>query len=76
MEENIKFYTENQIVLSESEDSPDCLDIEFIICNFEPNLNKYRVNRDNVENWLNTLEYKPIVGKIAKIPFKNKEDFT
>ena len=54
MEENIKFYTENQIVLSESKDSPDCLDIEFIICNFEPNLNNYRVNRDNVENWLNT----------------------
>ena len=76
MDENIKIYTENKIVLSECPESPDTMDIEFKICDFDFNLNGYKIDRDNIENWVHTLEYKPIVGKIAKIPYRQEEDFT
>ena len=76
MEDNILIYSESLIELSESIETPDCLDIEFIICNFEPNLNGTQVDRDHIDEWINTLELKPIVGKIDKVAFKKNEDFT
>lgn len=76
MDENILLYSENLIELSESKDTPDCLDIEFIICDFKPNLNGTQVDRNHIDEWINTLELKPIVGKIDKVAFKKNEDFT
>lgn len=75
-ENKISIYTESNIELSECEDSPDCLDIKFIICDFLPNFNKVQVDRKHIEEWMNSIIFKPIVGKISKIPFKKLEDFT
>lgn len=52
-----------KVEISESEDK-DYLDVKFVICDFNPNANNVKLNRDTIDNWLPSLVNKPIVGKI------------
>lgn len=75
MEENkIILYSNNKIEISESQDD-SYMNVKFIICNFEPNKNNVMLNRDTIENWLNTLIMKPLVGLI-KLNKDDELDFT
>lgn len=72
--EIIKINSEYSIVFSESENS-DSADVKFIICDFNPNANDVSINRDKIDNWLSTLNFKPVVGKIVT-RFDGKRDFS
>ena len=63
------------IEISELTSHPDYLNAKFIICDFEKNKNGVKLNRDTVENWMDTLVGSPLVGKIAK-NLKGNQDFT
>lgn len=73
-EETIKLVSNHNVILSE-DDNSDTVDVKFIICDFDPNANDVSLNRNTIENWLDTLKIKPLVGKIAT-RFDGKKDFT
>lgn len=69
----IKLFSSHKVIISESE--TDTIDAKFIICDFDPNKNDVSLNRDTIDNWKNTLEIKPLVGKV--ITKRNgKKDFS
>jgi hypothetical protein len=72
--EIIRLQSNNVILLSEDENS-DSVDAKFIICDFSPNANNVSLNRSTIEDWLNTLLNKPVVGKVVK-KVNGKDDFT
>ncbi|MED3562258.1 hypothetical protein [Bacillus xiapuensis] len=72
--ETIKINSEFNILFSENENS-DSADVKFIICDFNPNANNVSLNRDKIDNWLSTLNFKPVVGKIIT-RFDGKRDFS
>lgn len=74
MEDTIKIVSGYPIVLSEDENS-DVVDAKFIICDFEPNANNVSLNRDTIDQWLDTLINKPLVGKVVTL-YNGKEDFS
>ncbi|WP_346938172.1 hypothetical protein [uncultured Clostridium sp.] len=63
-----------KIEISESQEL-DCLNVKMIICDFLRNKNGFKINRENIGNWLKTLLFKPVVGKI-EINKEGEEDFT
>lgn len=74
MNEKVIINSNYKVVISESQEL-DCLNVKFIICDFYTNKNGFKLNRDTIETWLDTLLFKPLVGKIDT----NKdgdEDFT
>lgn len=73
-QETIKITSNYNVILSEDENS-DTADVKFIICDFNPNANKVSLNRDKIENWIETLLIKPLVGKIVT-RFDGKRDFS
>ncbi|WP_299831240.1 hypothetical protein [uncultured Metabacillus sp.] len=72
--ETIKLTSNFNIILSEDENS-DTADVKFIICDFNPNANGVSLNREKIENWLSTLNIKPVVGKVVT-RFDGKRDFS
>lgn len=72
--ETIKLTSNFNIILSEDENS-DSSDAKFIICDFSPNANNVSLNRDTIENWIDTLKFKPLVGKVVT-RFDGKRDFS
>jgi hypothetical protein len=73
-ENNVVLYSNYKIEISESQDE-SYLNVKFIICNFDVNRNGVMINRDTVQDWLNTLIMKPLVGLI-KLNKDNELDFT
>ncbi|WP_141261145.1 hypothetical protein, partial [Brevibacillus reuszeri] len=61
--EIIKIISTHNIIISESDNS-DTLDAKFIICDFDPNKNDVMLNRDTIDTWIDTLQIKPLVGKV------------
>ncbi|WP_137743261.1 hypothetical protein [Robertmurraya siralis] len=72
--ETIKITSNHNVIFSEDANS-DTADVKFIICDFDPNANDVALNRDTVEDWLSTLNVKPVVGKIVT-RFDGKRDFS
>ena len=72
--EKIIINSDYKIEISESQEL-DCLNVKFIISDFNANKNGFRINRDNIENWMNTLLFKPLVGKI-EVNKDGDDDFT
>lgn len=72
--DRIKLDSHFPVILSE-DNSSDCADAKFIICDFSPNANNVSLNRDTIEDWLDTLVNKPVVGKVIK-KIGGKDDFT
>ncbi|RNB59531.1 hypothetical protein EDM57_05155 [Brevibacillus gelatini] len=75
MGDTVKLYSNQVVLLSEDNDDNDSIDAKFIICDFSPNANDVSLNRSTIEDWLDTLLNKPVVGKVVK-KFDGKEDFT
>lgn len=73
-EEKIKIISNHNVILSEDENG-DTVDVKFTICDFDPNANDVSLNRDTIENWLETLKIKPLVGKVVT-RFDGKKDFS
>ncbi|MGG1664523.1 hypothetical protein [Brevibacillus sp. NRS-1366] len=63
--EIIKLHSNHTVLLSE-DDNGDSIDAKFIICDFSPNANDVSLNRDNIDDWIDTLLNKPVVGKVIK----------
>ena len=61
------------VELSESEEDRDYLNIKFVLCDFKPNGNNVMLNRATIDNWLQTLVNKPIVGKISGNDFTSHQ---
>ncbi|MGG1663084.1 hypothetical protein [Brevibacillus sp. NRS-1366] len=61
--EIIKIISTHNLIISES-DNNDTLDAKFIICDFCPNKNDVMLNRDTIDTWIDTLQIKPLVGKV------------
>lgn len=75
LEKDIVKLTSNfNIILSEDENS-DTSDVKFIICDFDPNANDVALNREKIDNWLSTLNLKPVVGKVVT-RLDGKRDFS
>lgn len=72
--ETIKINSNYNIIFSENDNS-DSADVKFIICDFNPNANNVSLNREKIDNWLSTLNFKPVVGKIIT-RFDGKRDFS
>lgn len=72
--ETLKITSNYNIILSENENS-DSADVKFIICDFNPNANNVTLNRNTIEDWLNTLNIKPVVGKVIT-RIDGKRDFS
>ncbi|ALS22301.1 hypothetical protein [Paenibacillus naphthalenovorans] len=72
--ETIKLTSSYTVILSE-ENNSDSVDAKFIICDFKPNGNNISLNRNTIENWLDTLLNKPVVGKVIT-RYDGKEDFS
>ena len=73
-EENIIFQGKG-IEISEDKSNPDFLLGKFCVCDFDKNKNNVKLNRDTIDEWVDTLLNSPLVGKIAK-NIKQKDDFT
>lgn len=71
---NIERFDSNRVWLSETED-PDALYAKFLICDFSTNLNHVRINRERIEEWMETLKDEPLVGKIV-VHADGARDFT
>jgi len=61
--EVIKFYS-SKVICSEVDPNSDTITAKFCICDFEPNKNSVKINRGTIENWVSTLQHKPLLGKI------------
>lgn len=71
---SIERFDSNRVWLSETEDQ-DALYAKFLICDFSTNLNRVRINRDRIEEWMETLKDEPLVGKIV-VHADGARDFT
>lgn len=49
---------------------------KFCICDFDVNRNGVQLNRDTIENWMQSMVNQPLVGKIKKSAFGEEADFT
>lgn len=49
---------------------------KFVICDFSTNKNGVRLNRDTIENWMQSMVNQPLVGKIKKSALDGITDFT
>ena len=72
--DKVIFYS-SQVYISEDNSNPDSYIAKFIICDFGRNENGVALNRETIENWINTLNNKPLVGKI-KVQYDGSYDFT
>ena len=72
--DHITLYS-SQVYLAEDNSNPDSYIAKFIICDFGRNKNGVSLNRDGIEDWLDTLKNKPLVGKI-KMKYDGTYDFT
>lgn len=72
--DNITFNSNYKIEIAEEQKDDTILKVKFIICDFNANRNGTKLNRDTIEDWINTLIAKPVVGKI-KLNKDNDEDF-
>lgn len=72
--EKITLYSSN-VFLSEDNSNPDSYIAKFVICDFSRNRNGVALNRDGIEQWISTLNNKPLVGKI-KMRTDGTYDFT
>ncbi len=72
--ETIKITSNHDIIFSENENSASA-DVKFIICDFDPNANDVSINREKIDNWLQTLLSQPVVGKVIT-RFDGKKDFS
>lgn len=70
----VEILSDHNIEFSENTNS-DTADVKFIICDFNPNGNNVSLNRDTIDNWLDTLKFKPVVGKVVT-RFDGKRDFS
>ena len=55
----------SQIELSEDKSDPDIYRARFLISGFGVNANNVQLDREHIEEWLNTLVDKPVVGKVS-----------
>ena len=65
----------SQVFLSEENTNPDSYIAKFIICDFGRNKNGVALDREHIEEWLATLNNKPLVGKI-KMRYDGEYDFS
>lgn len=68
------FYSRN-ICCSEITEHPDHYLAKFVICDFSVNGNQTALNRDTIENWMDTLVGNPLVGKLVVAP-RGELDFS
>lgn len=54
-----------QIELSQDKTDPDIYRAKFLISGFGVNKNNVQLDREHIEDWLNTLVDKPVVGKVS-----------
>lgn len=76
MENKIILDSNYKVEISEIQNDPTYMEVKFIICDFSTNRNGVRIDRNNIENWMQTLVNKPLVGKIQFNSKNNEEDFT
>lgn len=74
-DESIILTNSYNIEISETNEDPSYLKVKFIICDFDTNANNVKLNRDTIDDWINTLLLKPVVGKI-QLNKDNELDFT
>lgn len=55
----------SQIELSEDKSDPDIYRARFLISGFGVNANNVQLDREHIEEWLDTLVDKPVVGKVS-----------
>lgn len=63
-----------QIELSEDKSDPDIYRARFLISGFGVNKNNVQLDREHIEEWLNTLVDKPVVGRVS-LSSDGKMDF-
>lgn len=73
--ETVQLTSDHNIIVSESDKNSDTLDVKFIICDFKPNDNNVVLNRHTISSWLDTLKFKPVVGKVIT-RYDGKRDFS
>lgn len=64
-----------KVFLSEDQSNKSFYLAKFVICDFTRNHNGVALNRDTIENWINTLKDQPLVGKFA-MKSDGEYDFT
>lgn len=67
--DNLHLYVKSVEIAEELENGN--LRLRFILCDFNPNGNGTRLNRDTIETWMGTIINQPLVGKIRA----NGKDF-
>lgn len=72
--EKVTFYS-SQVFLSENNTNPNSYIAKFIICDFHRNKNGVALNRNKIEDWLDTLKNQPLVGKIV-VRYDGECDFS
>jgi hypothetical protein len=73
--EIIRINSKHKLIVSESDTETDVLLAKFIICDFGVNKNEVKLNQDTINDWLETLLIKPLVGKVVK-KYNGVLDFT
>lgn len=71
--ENILFNT-SKVWIAEAADNGN-MRARFVLCDFGVNLNGVQLNRETIESWMGSMVNKPLVGKITRGLFGEKEDF-
>ena len=72
--DNITLFS-SKVWLSADTSDKDALYAKIAICDFSVNGNGVRIDRDNIESWISTLQNQPLVGKIMS-KFDGTKDFT
>lgn len=72
--ETITLYS-SDVYLAEDNSNPDSYIAKFIICDFGRNKNTVALDREHIDEWVETLKNKPLVGKI-KLKYDGTYDFS
>lgn len=59
-------FSNSNIIFSDVQENDTYMKARFCICDFEPNLNDEMINRQTIDNWIDTLIGQPVVGKIGE----------
>lgn len=62
MNQNTLLFTQ-KVELAEKKENGNII-AKFILCDFDTNKNKVRLNRDTIENWYATIVNQPLVGRV------------
>lgn len=75
MQKNV-VVSNNNVVFSDVQEHDTYLLAQFVVCDFNPNLNGVMLNRQTITGWINTLVGQPVVGKIDIVSDNGGADFT